>query len=85
MQFRWNLLNLRPLEAFPTTMHQSSITDAAKLLHISRPSVIHLIEDFVESTVISGLAGEPIFNVATRAMPTVFAMTFEYYRLPLCH
>lgn len=42
-------MDLRQLEAFRATMRQSSITGAAKLLHISQPSVSRLIADLEES------------------------------------
>jgi DNA-binding transcriptional LysR family regulator len=38
-------MNLRQLEAFRATMRCGFITDAAKLLHISQPSVRCLIND----------------------------------------
>ena len=42
-------MNLRQLEAFRATMRRGSITGAAKLLHISQPSVSRLITDLEES------------------------------------
>ncbi len=42
-------MNLRQLEAFKATMRSGSITGAAKLLHISQPSVSRLIADLEES------------------------------------
>jgi DNA-binding transcriptional LysR family regulator len=42
-------MNLRQLEAFRATMRCGSITGAAKLLHISQPSVSRLITDLEES------------------------------------
>ena len=42
-------MNLRQLEAFRATMRSGSITGAAKLLHISQPSVSRLITDLEES------------------------------------
>jgi predicted transcriptional regulator len=42
-------MNLRQLEVFRATMRSVSITAAAKLLHISQPSVSRLISDLEES------------------------------------
>ena len=42
-------MNLRQLEAFRATMRSGSITAAAKLMHISQPSVSRLISDLERS------------------------------------
>ena len=42
-------VNSRQLEAFRATLRRGSITGAAKLLHISQPSVSRLIADLEES------------------------------------
>ena len=42
-------MNLRQLEAFRATMRSGSITGAAKLLHISQPSVSRLIAELESS------------------------------------
>ena len=38
-------MNLRQLEAFRATIRCGSITEAAKMMHISQPSVSRLIAD----------------------------------------
>ena len=43
------VMNLRQLEAFRATMRSGSITAAAKLMHISQPSVSRLISDLERS------------------------------------
>jgi DNA-binding transcriptional LysR family regulator len=42
-------MNLRQLETFRATMRCGSITGAARLLHISQPSVRRLITDLEDS------------------------------------
>jgi len=42
-------MNQRQLEAFRATMRSGSITAAAKLMHISQPSVSRLISDLERS------------------------------------
>jgi len=43
------VMNQRQLEAFRATMRSGSITAAAKLMHISQPSVSRLISDLERS------------------------------------
>ena len=59
-------MNLRQLEAFRATIRCGSITEAAKMLHISQPSVSRLIADLQHS------AGFPLFVRVGRGLtPTV--------------
>ncbi|WP_300584900.1 LysR family transcriptional regulator [Marivita sp.] len=59
-------VNLRQLEAFRATIRCGSITGAAKMMHISQPSVSRLIADLEES------AGFPLFVRVGRGLtPTV--------------
>lgn len=65
-------MNLRQLEAFRATMRQMSITRAAKLLHISQPSVSRLIADLEESL------GFRLFTRTGHGLvPTVEARRFQ--------
>lgn len=48
-------MNLRQLEAFRATIRCGSITEAAKMMHVSQPSVSRLIADLEHST------GFPLF------------------------
>ena len=64
-------LNLRQLEAFRATMRSGSITEAAKIMHISQPSVSRLIGDIERSV------GFPLFLRSGRGLtPTLEANTF---------
>lgn len=64
-------MNLRQLEAFRATIRCGSITGAAKMLHISQPSVSRLIADLEHST------GFALFTRAGRGLvPTVEARRF---------
>ncbi|WP_299872245.1 LysR family transcriptional regulator [uncultured Sulfitobacter sp.] len=59
-------MNLRQLEAFRATIRSGSITEAAKMMHISQPSVSRLIADLELS------AGFPLFVRIGRGLtPTV--------------
>ncbi len=59
-------MNLRQLEAFRATIRSGSITEAAKMMHISQPSVSRLIADLERS------AGFPLFVRIGRGLtPTV--------------
>lgn len=59
-------MNLRQLEAFRATIRCGSITEAAKMMHISQPSVSRLIADLEHS------AGFPLFVRVGRGLtPTV--------------
>ncbi|WP_292267120.1 LysR family transcriptional regulator [Marivita sp.] len=59
-------VNLRQLEAFRATIRCGSITGAAKMMHISQPSVSRLIADLEDS------AGFPLFVRVGRGLtPTV--------------
>jgi DNA-binding transcriptional LysR family regulator len=59
-------VNLRQLEAFRATIRCGSITEAAKMMHISQPSVSRLIADLEHS------AGFPLFVRVGRGLtPTV--------------
>ena len=59
-------MNLRQLEAFRATIRCGSITEAAKMMHISQPSVSRLIADLEQS------AGFPLFLRVGRGLtPTV--------------
>ena len=59
-------MNLRQLEAFRATIRCGSITEAAKMMHISQPSVSRLIADLEHS------AGFPLFARVGRGLtPTV--------------
>ncbi|MBO6884083.1 MAG: LysR family transcriptional regulator [Marivita sp.] len=59
-------MNLRQLEAFRATIRCGSITGAAKMMHISQPSVSRLIADLEDS------AGFPLFVRVGRGLtPTV--------------
>ena len=59
-------MNLRQLEAFRATIRCGSITEAAKMMHISQPSVSRLIADLEHS------AGFPLFLRVGRGLtPTV--------------
>jgi len=59
-------VNLRQLEAFRATIRCGSITEAAKMMHISQPSVSRLISDLEHS------AGFPLFVRVGRGLtPTV--------------
>ncbi len=66
-------MNLRQLEAFRATMRCGSITGAAKLLHISQPSVSRLVADLEASLG---------FNLFTRSghglVSTVEARKFQH-------
>lgn len=64
-------MNLRQLEAFRATMRSGSITAAAKILHISQPSVSRLVSDLEISV------GFPLFLRAGRGLTaTVEARRF---------
>ena len=64
-------MNLRQLEAFRATIRCGSITGAAKMLHISQPSVSRLIADLEHST------GFALFTRSGRGLvPTVEARQF---------
>lgn len=59
-------MNLRQLEAFRATIRCGSITEAARMMHISQPSVSRLIADLEQS------AGFPLFLRVGRGLtPTV--------------
>ena len=59
-------VNLRQLEAFRATIRAGSITEAARMMHISQPSVSRLIADLEHS------AGFPLFVRVGRGLtPTV--------------
>ena len=64
-------MNLRQLEAFRATIRSGSITEAAKMMHISQPSVSRLISDLEYS------AGFPLFLRVGRGLtPTVEGLHF---------
>lgn len=64
-------MNLRQLEAFRATIRSGSITEAAKMMHISQPSVSRLIADLERS------AGFPLFARVGRGLtPTVEGQQF---------
>lgn len=64
-------MNLRQLEAFRATIRSGSITEAAKMMRISQPSVSRLIADLERS------AGFPLFARVGRGLaPTVEGKTF---------
>ncbi len=64
-------MNLRQLEAFRATIRSGSITGAAKMLHISQPSVSRLISDLEHSN------GFALFNRVGRGLtPTVEGQHF---------
>ncbi|MEP3276665.1 MAG: LysR family transcriptional regulator [Stappiaceae bacterium] len=64
-------MNLRQLEAFKATIRCGSITEAAKMLHISQPSVSRLIADLERSV------GFPLFVRVGRGLtPTVEGQHF---------
>ena len=64
-------MNQRQLEAFRATIRCGSITEAAKMMHISQPSVSRLIADLEHS------AGFPLFVRIGRGLaPTVEARKF---------
>lgn len=64
-------MNLRQLEAFQATIKSGSITGAAKILHISQPSVSRLISDLERSV------GFALFlRVGRQVVPTVEARRF---------
>lgn len=64
-------MNLRQLEAFRATIRCGSITEAAKMMHISQPSVSRLIADLEHS------AGFPLFVRVGRGLtPTVEGRNF---------
>lgn len=64
-------MNLRQLEAFRATIRSGSITEAAKMMHISQPSVSRLIADLEHS------AGFALFVRVGRGLaPTVEGQQF---------
>lgn len=64
-------MNLRQLEAFRATIRCGSITEAARMMHISQPSVSRLIADLEHS------AGFPLFVRVGRGLaPTVEGRSF---------
>lgn len=64
-------MNLRQLEAFRATIRCGSITEAAKMMHISQPSVSRLIADLERA------AGFPLFARVGRGLtPTVEGQQF---------
>lgn len=65
-------MNLRQLEAFRATIRCGSITEAAKMMHISQPSVSRLIADLEHS------AGFPLFVRVGRGLtPTLEGRHFH--------
>ena len=66
-------MNLRQLEAFRATIRGGSITEAAKMMHISQPSVSRLIADLERA------AGFPLFARVGRGLtPTVEGQQFYF-------
>ena len=66
-------MNLRQLEAFRATIRCGSITEAAKMMHISQPSVSRLVADLERST------GFALFARVGRGLkPTVEGQTFYH-------
>ncbi len=65
-------MNLRQLEAFRATIRSGSITEAARMLHVSQPSVSRLIADLERSV------GFPLFVRVGRGLaPTVEGRRFH--------